>query len=76
MDRGVKTLPPMIQDMQLVVHWNVGCQQVHNSLDNAARGEVALPIIIQPNNKDAGVMSLRFENQIVKQLEILVVSRE
>lgn len=64
----------MIQNQELVSHRNLGRQQVADGADDAFRGEVALGVVVTTDDEDAWVVALGLYNQVMKELEIVVVS--
>ena len=67
---------PMIQDDVFVRDRRAGGFQFTEGADNVVRLHVALLRVILANHKNAGMSALRFLDQKVHWLEILVVPRQ
>ena len=52
-----------------------GCDQIKGPYDGT-RAEITLRVVVAPDNQDARMMSLSFEDEIVQLLEVIVITRQ
>src|SRR5260370_19817985 len=67
---------PVIQNMEFIVHRDVGGKQLGNCAHNARRLKIGRGFIIATDHEDAGVMPFRLDDQFMQVEIIIVVSRE
>ena len=67
---------PLIEDDVSIDHVASGGEQFRNCSHNAGVGEIAFAIVVLANDPDAGVVSRRFENEVMHGFEIAIVHRD
>lgn len=66
----------MIEDEEVIVQGSTAGNQLIEGPCDAARPKVAPRVVIAPDNQDAKVVALRFDDQVMQLLEVVVIAGE